>query len=505
MPPASVLVVGAGPTGLALACELYRHGVPCRLVEASHMPGDRSKAIALWPRTLEIMADLGVADAAVARGLTLREATVYTGERPLAGFDLGALPTRYPFGLVLPQYETEALLTERLAALGGQVERGVTLVHARQSDDQVEAVLRHDDGTVENVSAGWLVGCDGPDSAVRRCADIAMPRRPEREGWVIVDAVMSTNAPPDRVRYFLERGRMLHMIPLPGGPDRWRLTLNTGPVQPDPETWQSNVLAWEVQMRAAIPARVLAVEWVSTCRVRQGLATTMRQGRLLLAGDAAHVHSPAGGQGINAGLQDAANLGWKLARVCLGRTDADLLDSYDRERRPASAALIRTTEWVTRLGTLANPAAIAVRDGLWAYAYRRGLMDRWAASVFAGLEQRYGRRPSARLRTRPATPGSRLPDLALDPFSPARLWDLLPPGRSALLVSHPACASALGRPDAVVVPPQVATALRLDPGTAIVVRPDRYIAVRCPVGHAAPIRDYFRNLGEDEASHTPVT
>jgi 2-polyprenyl-6-methoxyphenol hydroxylase-like FAD-dependent oxidoreductase len=529
-----VLIVGAGPTGLALACELARRGVACRIVEAAPARGSRSKALAIWPRTLEIMEDLGVAGAALERGLALSRGTIWSAGRRVAGFDLRGVASRYRHALVLPQYETEAILEGRLEQLGGRVERGTECLGVLGGEAGAVARLRTAGG-VEHAAAGWVVGCDGPGSVVRHSAGISMPQRLEREGWLLADVIAETELEPSGVHYFLSRLGVLHMVPLPGRPggQRWRVTLSAGPARPDERDWPAERIASVVADRAAVPVRVVSAEGAGSFRVRQGLAREFRRGPVLLAGDAAHVHSPAGGQGINAGLQDAANLGWKLARVCAGLADSRLLDSYGAERRPAARAVVRATDRATRAGTMTGRLGVAARDRLWQLADRRGVIDRRVAPLLAGLAQRYPgalreRGPAAAaahraaalaalLRAgRPAV-GARLPNIAA---GQGWLWDELPPDQSAALVFAGPGGPGPGLPDGllpagtpvVLVAPdgrqpqpgwrvladpggRACRELGVSPGTILVVRPDRYIAACCQAGRPEPIREYFRAVG----------
>ncbi|GAA3265668.1 FAD-dependent monooxygenase [Dactylosporangium vinaceum] len=501
-----VLVVGAGPTGLALACELYRHGVPCRVVEARAQRGTRSKAIAIWPRVLEIMAGFGAVDAALERGIRLHGAAVWSRGRPTLTFGLGALSSRYNFGLVLPQFETEDVLERRLAALGGSVEHGVQCVGVTPTPVGADVRLEHAGGRVEQVRAAWIVGCDGSASAVRTAAGIGMRQKLEPEGWIAADVRLRTPLEPTAVNYFLTRGQVLHVVPLRRHADglTWRLTLNVGPVRPVPAQWPPERIAAVARERAAVDVEVLDVEWTSAFRVRQGLAERFVAGRVLVAGDAAHVHSPAGAQGINAGLQDAANLGWKLALVSRGAAPPGLLDTYDAERRPAARAVVAATDRVTRMGTLRPRPAVAVRDWLWRTAVRRGLTDALLAPAMAGFTQRHHRSAASpgRRALRPGAPaaGARLPDADLG--DGRRLWDRLPERGFCVLLAGGA--SLAGPPPGVPVvavtePPAVA-ALRAEGGAVFVVRPDRYIAMRCrPGAAAAAVAAYFDAIEEDAA------
>jgi 2-polyprenyl-6-methoxyphenol hydroxylase-like FAD-dependent oxidoreductase len=501
-----ILIVGAGPTGLTLACELRRRGVACRVVEAQPRRGTRSKAIAIWPRVLEILGEIGAADAAIERGIPLGGATVWSKGRPALSFRLGALSSRYPFGLVLPQYETEDVLERRLAELGGAVEHGVRCLGLRSDATGATVRLEHEHG-VEEARVGWVVGCDGAASTVRAAAGIGMRQRLEPEGWIAADVRLRAPLEPTGVNYFLSGGRVLHVVPLRRHDTglSWRITMNVGQVRPVPEEWPLDRLAEAARQRAAVPLEVLEAEWTTAFRVRQGLAERFGSGRVLVAGDAAHVHSPAGAQGINAGLQDAANLGWKLAMVSRGAGPAELLSTYDTERRPAARAVVAATDRATRMGTLRLPPAVAVRDGLWRLAARRGLTDRRIAPAMAGFTQRHHRSAASpgRRTLLPGPPGagSRLPDVELDG---RWLWDLLPRLSFCMLF-----AGGAERPAGLRLPADVAVvavddvrvarALRAEDGAAFVVRPDRYIALRCRPGETGAVAGYFDAIKEDAA------
>jgi 2-polyprenyl-6-methoxyphenol hydroxylase-like FAD-dependent oxidoreductase len=513
------VIVGAGPTGLALACELFRRDVPCRVVESATARSDRSKAIAVWPRVLEILAGIGVAEDAVRRGIRLDEGTIWSGGRPVVRFSLRGLASRYDFALVLPQYETEALLAERLAQLGGHVEQGVTCEGVRVEATSAVLALRQG-ARVEHVNAGWVIGCDGSGSVVRRGAGFRMRERLEIEGWIGADVHLDTELKPTGVNYFLTRGKVLHVVPLRdrSGVEIWRITMNVGRVSPRPVDWPVERLSSTAAERCAVPMRVTGAEWVTGFRVRQGVVDTFRRGPVLLAGDAAHVHSPAGAQGINSGLQDAVNLGWKLARVWRGESPVELLDTYDAERRPMARSVVRATDRASRMGTLRSPLAIAARDGLWSLAGRRGLIDRRLVPALAGFAQRYratpvspGRRSrlAGAVRPAPPGPGARLPNVALEV---GWLWDRLPAdGFAVVLVSTngepvPTDVVPPGVPALVFgdLDPRIPAALGITEPTALVIRPDRYIGLRAPAGDARALGDYFRSASLGSAPGRPA-
>ncbi|GGI69490.1 3-(3-hydroxyphenyl)propionate hydroxylase [Saccharopolyspora subtropica] len=535
-----VLVVGAGPTGLAVACELLRAGVPVRVVEAGTERSPRSKGIAIWPRTLEILHDLGIAEEATARGLPLRKGTLWSQGQPLTTFDLTDLRSRFGWGLVLPQYETESLLERRLVELGGKVEKGVRCAELSWSASGLPRVALVSSAGTEQAEVDWLIACDGPGSTIRAAAGIDMAGELERYGWVLADVRMDTELPRDGVNWFLHRDAVLHALPMPG--DQWRLTMTVGRERPDPAQWPVERIQRILDERSPVPMRLSTAEWVSGFRVRQGIARQFRRGRVLLAGDAAHVHSPAGAQGVNAGLQDAANLGWKLALVCRGDASPTLLDSYDAERRPAASLTVRLANRATRGATLASAAARAGRDLIWSTAGRRGVVQRVVPPAVSGVLQSYpagltaasGPLLAARrlrsvvdlVRGRPGT-GARLPDVRL---VDGWLWDLLPAtgpvvlawagrgrawddvdGFTALHRAVPRDVPVLvfdspGAPaDAIPDSPRwrvvadfggrVRRALAAGPDTAVVVRPDRYLGARGSSASPGAVRSYFKTVG----------
>lgn len=517
--PDPILIVGAGPTGLALACELYRRQVPCRVVEATAERGRRSKAIAIWPRVLEILAGIGAADIAVTRGIRLHGSTVWSKGRPALSMRLADLRTRYPFALALPQYETEAILEARLGELGGKVEHGTECVGLRADEHGVAVRLRH--SATEETRVAWVVGCDGTAGVVRAAAGIPMRLRLEPEGWIAADVRLDTELAPTGVNYFLSGGRVLHVVPLRWDEGLvWRITLNIGQHQPEPARWPLERLAAATAERAAVRVRVTDVEWVTGFRIRQGLAVAFRSGRVLIAGDTAHAHSPAGAQGINSGLADAANLGWKLAAVASGSSAPSLLTTYDSERRPAARATVRATDHTTRLGTLRSPIAVAARDALWQVAGRRGVVDRRIAPAAAGLSQRLSKSAASPRRSslaRRATPG--VGDLLTDVPLPDDGWlsDLTSGGGFTVLLVGLEPAGAVHVADRLpadivvvrVTSERVAKALRVRDATLFVVRPDRHIAVRCPASPLAPAIEhavrYLDNIGKGGSCRTPET
>jgi 2-polyprenyl-6-methoxyphenol hydroxylase-like FAD-dependent oxidoreductase len=356
-----VLVIGAGPTGLTMASELTRHGLSCHIVDQEEdTPARQSRALAIQARTLEIFEGLGVANEVVSQGNKLRAINSYSEERRLARVTLGELQSAFPFLLILPQSETEAILDEHLQRFGISVERGTRLVGLAQDEDGVSATLERADGSKKEARSSWLVGCDGAHSAVRHSLGLGFEGSSDPELWVLADAELRTSLPNDELHVFFGDG-VLFMAPIGGG--LWRVGGNLPDERrsPDQEPPPEEVQAL-IDARVSKESALGEPQWLSYFHVHSRLASSFREGRVFLAGDAAHVHSPAGGQGMNTGLQDAHNLAWKLALVHRGEAHAALLDSYDAERRPVGRRVVRATNLLTRGLTLENPAARIVRN-----------------------------------------------------------------------------------------------------------------------------------------------
>jgi 2-polyprenyl-6-methoxyphenol hydroxylase-like FAD-dependent oxidoreductase len=411
----AVLIVGAGPTGLALAAQLQRFGVSLRVVDAAADRVHESRALAIQPRTLEVLRPLGVERELVARGNPTIRLRITAGGRvaqaPL--FDIGADDTAFPFLLFLSQAETEEVLVEHLAARGVTVERGVTFESYEREGDNLRCVLRRPDGTLETMGTRFLVGCDGARSAVREQAGIPFLGGRYPQTFLLAD-LAADGLEPGTVNAYLGADGPLFFFPL-GRPAPWRLIT----MRSSPDTAEGLTLA-EIQRStdAATGGRVQVHEpvWTSVFRIQHRAAARYRTGPVLVAGDAAHVHSPAGAQGMNTGIQDAINLGWKLAVACRGGPDA-LLDSYDAERRPVGAFVLRFTDRAFTVATSTHPLIRMVRGRLvprvlpLALRFRTG--RRLAFRTVSQLGISYRHSPlteQIRNRRRGPQPGDRLPD-----------------------------------------------------------------------------------------------
>lgn len=355
-PDVDVLVVGAGPTGLTAACEAVRHGLTVRIVDRKPGRSAFSKALVAHARTLEIFETMGVADRILAEGTTFSALNVHTRLRSPVRVDLLGLPwgdTVYPFWLSVPQYATERVLETHLQEGGGRAEWGVELQEVHDGGSLVEAVLDHGEGRREVVRARWLIGCDGGRSRVRDAVGLRLDRSDAGATFVLADVRTTAELTEDEGHVFLAPEGLLLIVPMPE-PHRWRIIAHVPQDREDTSVPVSEVfLDGLILRRSGIAFGSHDLTWTSQFRLSHGVADHYRRGRVFLAGDAAHVHSPVGGQGLNTGVQDAHNLLWKLAaarRTGAARSDA-LLDSYEAERRPVAHAMVRgtarATSWLT--------------------------------------------------------------------------------------------------------------------------------------------------------------
>ena len=355
-----VIIVGAGPTGLALGCGLLRHGVRVRVVEREPLPPTTSRALGVQARTLEILEGLGIVDEALARGLRMEGLNAFADGSRRLHLRFEGIDSPYPFALILPQSETEQVLAGHLVSLGGAVERGCELASFAQDDDGVTSVLRHADGLDETVRSAWLVGCDGAHSTVRRALGIAFEGSALESQFVLADVAVEGPLVAREANGFLHPSGVLGFFPM--GDGRWRLVAQVPLGEhtvADPTLAELQAL---VDQRGPGNVRLGDPTWLSHFRINERRVRRYRDRRVLLAGDAAHIHSPVGGQGMNTGIQDAMNLAWKLASVVNGKAPEALVDSYEVERAPVAENVLRMTGVMTRSITSGSPWVRGIRN-----------------------------------------------------------------------------------------------------------------------------------------------
>lgn len=354
-----VLIVGAGPTGLMAACQLARHGVDFLLVDRKARASVHSKALGVQARTLELFEQMDLAERTVEEGAPTRYVIPRAGGRELLRLNIGDIGkglSPFPFLLILPQSRTERLLIDFLEERGHSVHWNTELIDFEQEPEGVTARLRTAEGT-KTVRADWLVGADGASSTVRQSLGLSFEGGTYAHTFLLADVRVEGLPPPKGIRIGLEGENFVAFFPMKGA-GRYRL-ISTVPaeVRDRDEDLRFEEVRSVLERRSGEGVRVAACRWFSVYRLHRRRAGRFRKGRCFLAGDAAHVHSPAGAQGMNTGIQDASNLAWKLARVAQGQAGEGLLDSYEVERLPVARRLIRTTDRAFRMAISPHPLA----------------------------------------------------------------------------------------------------------------------------------------------------
>jgi 2-polyprenyl-6-methoxyphenol hydroxylase-like FAD-dependent oxidoreductase len=493
--PPGVLIVGAGPVGLVLAADLVRQGVPVRVVDASTTDTPHSRAIVMWPRTLELLRRLAVVDRLDARGHRLDSVSFYSDGRRLGAVDICRLPdTPYPFALTIPQTSTEQVLRERFAELGGTVERGVRLTHLdAHGTDRPLATLTHADGTVERVAADWVVGADGARSAVREHLGMDFPADSGEILFAIGDAQVGGQV-RDELVYAYRRDGALGVAPLADGAFRIAFSV---PSWDDGEAPPRELFQRMVDRLAPTPGEVGELRWSTVFRAQRRTARTFRAGRVFLAGDAAHVFSAAGAQGMNTGIQDAVNLAWRLGGVIRGTLAPEVLDDYTTERRPAVERVSVNTQRQTVWGLLRTRRAIATRNVLVRLARRSGVLQRFGAPLMSQTDVDYG--PPRPLWRRGLRAGSRFPAFAGYPAGattdPAAGWPVVDPDAFTLLVWGRHGIDATGIAVRDVSGYRGLRRLFGRRTAAVLVRPDGHVAAVLRTTDPAEVRTAVRQAG----------
>jgi 2-polyprenyl-6-methoxyphenol hydroxylase-like FAD-dependent oxidoreductase len=359
-----VLIVGAGPVGLTLANDLIRRGIRCRLIDSAEHPAQKTKALGIHAKTLELLAKMGVVQTAIERGLKSPVFSLYSDGKRIARIDFREhlLDSPYPYVLMLPQHETERLLTEHLQSQGGAIEWQTELISATQDEQGVEAVLRHPDGQQERVHAPYLVGCDGAHSTVRHLLGLDFAGTSFEQSFAVGNVRLTWDLSYDGIFAFVHRDNFIAYFAMADGRHRVVIAYELDKAPTGDVTLEEIQAAIDTcgpqGARASDPADL------TRFHVNQRRAEHYRSGRIFLAGDAAHIHSPIGAQGMNTGMQDALNLGWKLALAMKGQASPLLLESYETEREQVGEALLRGTERATRMALSLNPLLLALRNAL---------------------------------------------------------------------------------------------------------------------------------------------
>lgn len=378
-----VLIAGAGPTGLTLACELLRLGIPAMVVDKQEAGANTSRAAVVHAKTLEVLEESGITERLLARGLQAPQFTVRDHDRVLASISFRELKTKYPFTLMCPQNQTEAILRERLAELGGEVVRPVEVVGVHEGDEQVQVTLQDEGGQRSTVQARWVVGCDGIHSTVRQQAGIEFEGGAYDERFVLADVDMTWPISREEACLFFSAKGVMVVAPLPGNHFRVVAMMNDAPAEPSMEDMQAIL---DERGPGGGQVRVERCYWSSRFHIQHRVAQQLRRRQLLLAGDAAHVHSPAGGQGMNTGIQDAVSLA-KALRAVRDSGEEELLEEWERERLKVARGVVSMTDRMTRMATLRSPVGAKIRNTLISWLGHTELVSHALAERLAELKQ----------------------------------------------------------------------------------------------------------------------
>ncbi|WP_322015936.1 FAD-dependent monooxygenase [Paraburkholderia sp. J12] len=442
-----VLIVGAGPTGLAAALSLARARIPVRLIDRAHEPGRHTRAIGIQARTLELFEQHRIVEPFLALGHRAHVANLYSNGQRRARLDFDPLFTRYPYLLFLDQTVTERILAEHLATLGVEIERGCELLEVTQGSAGVNAEVRGASGRIESIRSVYLIAADGAHSTVRHKLEMKFDGETLAQSFLLADVAASTPWPEDEFHVFASGDGLAALFPFGAG--RWRLIADHKAMLPAAPEGAVPVPTLEecrtiVGQRVHHPVSLAQMTWSSYFSVNSRMVRQLRMERIFFAGDAAHVHSPAGAQGMNTGIQEAFNLGWKLARVLTGGAPERLLDTYHAERHPIERLVLQQTSFMTQLAEADHGPMKLLRERVMPALVALGPLRDAARQAVSELSIQYRRSPLTLERVLDAGPraGERAPDALVrvidGPLGQApgkgRIFDLLDPASFSLLL-----------------------------------------------------------------------
>ncbi len=352
-----IRIAGAGPTGLALAAELARRGIAALIIDRGPAGANTSRACVVHARTLEVLEPLGATRDLLAQGVKVPIFRIRDRDRTLITIDFSQIPSRHPFTLMVPQDRVEQCLLSHLEALGGSVLRPCGLIRCRELDSHVEVQVE-DDGAPKTIEAKWLIGCDGMHSTVREQSGMAFAGGEYEQSFVLADVHMDWPLSREEVTLFFMPEGLVVVAPLPDDHFRIVATVDHAPERPSGEFMQSVL---DERGPSTIPGRIRDVVWSSRFHIHHRLAQSPRKGRILLCGDSAHVHSPAGGQGMNIGIQDSVSLAEGLTHTLKGGGEARL-DDWAIERHRVAAGVVALTDRMTRLATMKSKTGQILRN-----------------------------------------------------------------------------------------------------------------------------------------------
>jgi len=521
----TVLVVGAGPTGLLLASELCRRGVACRLIDAHPAPLHWDRATVVHPRSLEVFESLGLHQRFLAAGVRQRFARLHSAGSVIGEINLSICGSRYGHNLGISEEVTETILTDYLHRQGGEIVRSSRLVDLKANENDLVVTLARE-GSTEEVSAQWVVGCDGLHSTTRELSGIALAGHDIPEPWAVFDVTLTAWSESYEAIYIYLEEIPVILTSLPER--RWRVYLRPSSPESDLVADASSTIR-RYQPKVAFDD--VANPRHFHCQTR--VATRFRSGRILLAGDAAHVCSPLQGHGMNTGLQDAFNLAWKLALVCQGHCTPTILDSYEAERRPVAEMVGAEGDEVEHAQTLSDPGERRARDRTLRAVFADPKSRHHEAIAEAELDIDYGDSPIVMGDAHQSlAPGQRLPDtievrlasgemclhelthraghtaLVVGGSSTcddelARLFDSIRTRSDRVFIDETIAVTTRSEPQHAWarLSPAAAERLGVDAITLLVVRPDGHIGLRADRDHLELLAAYHTLLASGRARH----
>lgn len=418
-----ILIVGAGPTGLMMACELARYGIAFRIIDKKPERTLTSNATWVQTRTIELLDQAGLAPRFLKAGHPCSAINFYIDGKPLVSLSLKDIDSVYPFILMLPQSETEKLLIDRLAEFKHHVEWLSELIDVKQEGNKALSTIQTPGGKIETITSDWLIACDGANSTIRQKCQIFFPGEDLTEQFIVADADIDSFTSKDEIHLFFGKGTLFAASPL--GKNKYRIAANLDFDFPRQTFYKKEVIDL-VQERGRGAYYVTDVSWISTFWIHGRIAEKMRHQSIFLMGDAAHVHSPAGGQGMNTGIQDAFNLAWKLALIIKDKGKPTLLESYQAERYPVVSEIVNQTEKFTKMALSDKSFLTNLRKFSHQILSEDEELTKKACALISQVGIQYQDSPVINYennQNQAISPGKRAPDVIIDQTT--RLYDYL--------------------------------------------------------------------------------
>ncbi len=421
--PINVLIVGAGPTGLMMGIELQRNQIPFRIIDKQIKPVSTSNALAMQTRTLEVFDDIELLTTALAVGTQIKGGTFYEKNITITSLDFSLLDSLYHFGLAISQSETETILQEYLQQQNIRIEMEVELINFNEDEKTIHAILRHKDGTIENIETDWLIACDGGHSLIRQKLQLPFEGKELEQHFILADINTSSELNTNQISLFFSDTGPTIVIPYDKNAVRIIVEVTHSPELHNAKSLSVDQLENLLKKDCPISLKINQLIWSSGFWIHERLISNFQHHRVFFAGDAAHIHSPAGGQGMNTGIQDAYNLAWKLALCIKGHANESLLTSYNEERHGVAKKLLKNTTALTTIMTLHNFLLKKIRNILFHYLMKFKKIRKKAAMLISELAINYEEGPITKdcVKTQPGpSAGSRFIDVK---FNNQRLLD----------------------------------------------------------------------------------